>query len=348
MSKKVNRKAPKLRFSEFYGDWTEKKLSEISNKISDGIHSTPKYDENGEYYFINGNNLINSRIEFDENTKRIDISEYLKYKSDLTSQTILVSINGTIGNLSFYGNEKIILGKSACYINLKSEENKFFTFYLLQTSIIKNHFNKELTGSTIKNLSLTTIKNTKALFPSEKEQEKIASFLGAVDTRINQLRRNHELLQTYKRGVMQKIFSQQIRFKCDDGKTFPDWENKKLGELTYKVGKKNKDNIQYPIYSINNKTGFVPQSEQFEGVDSNDRGYDITLYKIIDKNTFAYNPARINVGSIGFSGELENIIISSLYVCFKTKSELNNLYLLQYLNTLEFNKSVLRNVEGGV
>jgi type I restriction enzyme, S subunit len=133
---------PKLRFKEFRGNWEVKKLGEISNKISDGIHSTPKYDDNGEYYFINGNNLTNNRIEFGNNTKRIGISEYLKYKSELTSQTILISINGTIGNLAFYNDEKIVLGKSACYIDLKIEENKFFVFYLFQTSSIKNILRK--------------------------------------------------------------------------------------------------------------------------------------------------------------------------------------------------------------
>lgn len=126
------------------------------------------------------------------------------------------------------------------------------------------------------------------------------------------------------------------------------WNIKKLGDLTYKVDKKNKNGIKYPIYSINNIKGFVPQSEQFEGVDSNDRGYDISLYKIIERDTFAYNPARINVGSIGFSGVLHNIIISSLYVCFKTHDELNDTFLQYFLETNTFNESVKNNVEGGI
>ena len=71
----------------------------------------------------------------------------------------------------------------------------------------------------------------KVNIPTLKEQEKIASFLGAVDTRLTQLRRKHKLLQTYKRGVMQKIFSQQIRFKDNDGQPFPNWEKKKIKEL---------------------------------------------------------------------------------------------------------------------
>lgn len=147
---------------------------------------------------------------------------------------------------------------------------------------------------------------------------------------------------------MQKIFSQQIRFKDDNGQEYSMWEKKRLGELTFKTSKKNKDNAHFPIYSINNKEGFLPQGDQFEGVDSNSRGYDISLYKVIDESTFAYNPARINVGSIGYSGNLKNIIISSLYVCFKTKQVLEDAYLLQYLKTYQFNKSVLQNVEGGV
>jgi len=126
------------------------------------------------------------------------------------------------------------------------------------------------------------------------------------------------------------------------------WVNKKLGSVTYPVGKKNKNGIKYPIYSINNKEGFLPQSDQFDGVDSNDRGYDITLYKLIEKNTFAYNPARINVGSIGYSGKLHNIIISSLYVCFKTNDDLNDSFFSAFLKTNSFRESVKRCVEGGI
>ena len=329
MSNKINRKVPKLRFPEFHGDWTEKKLSEISNKISDGIHSTPRYDENGEYYFINGNNLIDSRIEFDENTKRIDLSEYLKHKSDLNSQTILVSINGTIGNLSFYDNEKIVLGKSACYVNLKSKENKIFVFYLLQTSSIKNHFNKELTGSTIKNLSLATIKNTKALFPSDKEQEKIASFLGAIDTRLTQLRRKHELLQTYKRGVMQKLFSQQIRFKCDDGKPFPDWEKKKFSQVFERITRKNKENNLNTL-TISAQHGLINQRDFFNKSVSAD---DLTGYYLLKRGDFAYNKSYSNGYPMGATKRLklyEKGVVSTLYICFSSENEVEAQFYEKY------------------
>lgn len=126
------------------------------------------------------------------------------------------------------------------------------------------------------------------------------------------------------------------------------WDEKTLGDITFKTDKKNKEGKNYPIYSINNKIGFVPQTEQFEGVDSNKRGYDTTLYKVIEKNTFAYNPARINVGSIGFSGGLNNIIISSLYVCFKTTKNVDDKFLLHFFETSAFSNSVNNNVEGGI
>ena len=135
---------------------------------------------------------------------------------------------------------------------------------------------------------------------------------------------------------------------------FPDflndgeWEVKRLGEITEVVNIRNKENRILPIYSINNKTGFVPQSEQFDGVDSNKRGYDTSLYKIVKSNTFAYNPARINVGSIGYSGDIEECLISSLYVCFKTTNDVDDLFLMCYFNTSSFLKSVENSVEGGI
>ena len=138
------------------------------------------------------------------------------------------------------------------------------------------------------------------------------------------------------------------RLRFPDFRELEPWDKKPLGDLTSKADKRNRDGKRYPIYSINNKSGFVPQGEQFEGIDSNKRGYDIALYKVIDKNTFAYNPARINVGSIGFSGELEKIIISSLYVCFKTKKELDDRFLLNFFETSTFNTSVNDSAEGGI
>lgn len=97
------------------------KLEDITDKIGDGIHGTPLFDDNGDYYFVNGNNLIDGAIVFKNDTKRINEEQYLKNKRELNRNTILVSINGTLGNVARYNNENIILSKSACYINIKAE-----------------------------------------------------------------------------------------------------------------------------------------------------------------------------------------------------------------------------------
>ncbi|MFP6819552.1 MAG: hypothetical protein VCA15_09795, partial [Acinetobacter sp.] len=117
---------PKLRFKEFDRGWLLTSLNLLSTKIGDGIHATPIYDENGNIPFINGNNLINGRVVISENTKRISVMEFQKYNQILSERTLFLSINGTIGNLAFYNNEKILLGKSVCFINLKQEVDKNF------------------------------------------------------------------------------------------------------------------------------------------------------------------------------------------------------------------------------
>ena len=249
---------PKLRFSEFSDDWEEKRFVDITTKISDGIHSTPNYDEGGTYSFVNGNNLVNGVIKINSQTKKVDENEYTTHQRPLGSNTILISINGTIGNLALYNNEKVVLGKSACYLNINEKDtDKLYVFNLLRTCKIKRFFNSELTGSTIKNLSLTTIKNTKLNLPTKPEQQKIAAFLTAVDNKIEQLSKKQALLGEYKKGLMQQIFSQAIRFhskgtssqaqgEIDDtpgqpllpngnspsGSEFPDWKEKKLGGVS--------------------------------------------------------------------------------------------------------------------
>lgn len=229
MEKKKN--TPKLRFPEFTEEWEEKKLGEITTKLSDGLHSTPKYTDDSVYYFINGNNLINGKVIINENTKKVEIEEYLKHKKELNNTSILISINGTIGSLALYENEQVILGKSACYINVIESIDRLFIYSTLQTSNVINYFTSELSGTTIKNLSLTSIKNTVIKLPSLAEQTKIATFLTAVDEKLTQLKKKKALLEQYKKGVMQKLFSQELRFKDDNNQDFPDWQEKTLGKV---------------------------------------------------------------------------------------------------------------------
>lgn len=223
-----NQNVPKLRFKEFSGEWEEKTLGEVAGKIGDGLHGTPLYSDNSDIYFINGNNLTNGKIEINENTKKVDHEIFKKNDKSLNNNTLLISLNGTIGNIAKYNNEKVMLSKSVGYFNFK--ENTDFYYHVLNTKTIQNFFISELTGSTIKNLSLKTLRETEISFPSLPEQQKIASFLSAIDTKITLRQAQGERLKQYKKGVMQKIFSQELRFKADDGSEFPEWEEKTIDD----------------------------------------------------------------------------------------------------------------------
>ena len=149
-------------------------------------------------------------------------------------------------------------------------------------------------------------------------------------------------MTTTKNNEHNKLNVPNLRFKEFQG----EWEKCILGDITENFNLRNKDKIQYPMFSVTNDRGFVPQSEQFEGRDM--VGEDIKAYKIIHTNDFAYNPARINVGSIAmYTGE-KPCMISSLYVCFKTTKEVNNEWLMQLLKTPKMNYYYNVNGEGGV
>ena len=156
-------------------NWCWCRLGEIVSILGDGIHGTPNYDISGNYYFVNGNNLNNGKIEIKPDTKKVNQSEYEKYKKELNNNTVFVSINGTLGNIAFYENEKIILGKSACYFNLIKNEMKIYIYWLIKTKYFLDYANEEATGTTIKNVSLAAMRNFPIPLPPLAEQKRIVA-----------------------------------------------------------------------------------------------------------------------------------------------------------------------------
>ena len=167
--------------------WEWVRLGEIVSLLGDGIHGTPNYDDSGEYFFINGNNLSDGTIEIKENTKKIAADEYLKYKKELNARTVLVSINGTIGNVAFYDDEKVILGKSACYFNLFDTIDKQFTRRLLNSKYFLEYTFASATGSTIKNVSLRSMREFSFPLPPLAEQSRIVAKIDELMARCDEL-----------------------------------------------------------------------------------------------------------------------------------------------------------------
>lgn len=207
--------------------WQKVKLGDkdITTLIGDGLHGTPVYSKDGEYAFINGNNLISGYIVIKSDTKMVNLSEYLKYKKDLDYNTLFVSINGTLGNVAEYNNEKIILGKSACYLNISPAVEKKFIKYVLLSPLFQDYLQNNATGTTIKNVSLKQIRDYSFNLPPLDVQKKIAGVLGALDDKIELNNKINNNLEQQAQALFKSWFVDFEPF----GGTMPDgW---KVGNL---------------------------------------------------------------------------------------------------------------------
>ncbi len=197
------------------------------------MHGTPIYCEDGNVYFINGNNLVDGKIVISAETKKVNESQQSTADKSLDDTTILMSINGTIGNLAYYSGERLMLGKSAAYIKV-SEFDKRFVYAYLQAPSVQGYFMDSLTGTTIKNLGLKAIREMIMFIPQDvDEQKRIGKFFDYLDHLITLHQRKYDKLTNVKKSMLEKMFPKngsnvpEIRFKG-----FTDaWEQRKLGEV---------------------------------------------------------------------------------------------------------------------
>lgn len=203
-------------------EWKEYKLEDITTEIGDGIHGTPIYSEDGEFYFINGNNISNGKVIIKGDTKRVNQIEFEKYKKPLSDRTILLSINGTIGNVGFYNNEKCILGKSACYFNLKDNVDKHFVYYTFLADNFQSHLLNIATGTTIQNVPLKGLRESTIMLPPLDEQKRIASILSSLDDKLNLLNRENATIEAMAETLFRQWFIEEAK---------EDWEEKPLSSI---------------------------------------------------------------------------------------------------------------------
>ena len=198
---------------EIPSSWAWTTLHNITTIIGDGLHGTPQYDSSGDYYFINGNNLLEHKIRIKEDTKRVSEKEYLKYQKPLNETTILVSINGTIGNIGTYNGEKVVLGKSACYFNISSLLHKVYFCYLLESDYFLKYALNSATGSTIKNVPLKAINDFFVPLPPLAEQERIVCEIKRWFALIDQIEQGKVDLQATIKQAKSKILDLAIHGK---------------------------------------------------------------------------------------------------------------------------------------
>ena len=349
----MSKKSPQLRFEGFTDDWEERKLSEGTSKIGDGLHGTPNYSDNGDVFFINGNNLVNGKIVITKETKLVTESNQSKDDKLLNMDTILMSINGTIGNLAWYNNERVMLGKSAAYLTVSNFDKKFIFSYL-QTSTIKNYFLNNLTGTTIKNLGLKTIRDTTLFVPTLEEQQKIGSLFKQLDDTIALHQRKLDLLKEQKKGYLQKMFPKtgekipELRFAgfADD------WEERKLSDVANHRGGTaiekyfDKDGV-YKVISI----GSYGLNSQY--VDQNIRAIsnEITDGRVVNSGelTMVLNDKTANGTIIGRTLLVEKdneYVINQRTEIISPKENFDSNFAYTILNG-PFREKVKRIVQGG-
>ena len=320
-----NEKKPALRFKGFTDPWEQRKLGEMVDVCSgmDYKHLSegdiPVYGTGG--YMLS----VNKALSYDRNAVGIG------RKGTIDKPYILKAPFWTVDTLF--------------YAIPKDSKNIDFTFDVFQ----KVDWKKKDESTGVPSLSKIAINETSISTPSKLEQERIGSFFRNLDTLITLHQRKYEKLVNIKKSMLDKMFPQngasvpEIRFK-----SFTDpWEQRKFSDITFPAGEKNRDNLPLESYSITNEHGFIPQDEKFENGGTM-READKRMYYIVSPNSFAYNPARINVGSIGYQNTGKDVIVSSLYEVFKTSDDVDDRLLWHWFKSPDFQKLIFQLQEGGV
>lgn len=220
----------------------------------------------------------------------------------------------------------------------------YYAFYKIDEWSLKNTNSGGLLSVDIKGLLKQPF-----LTPSKTEQQQIASYFKSLDVLIQSATKKIASLKQLKSASLISMFPQEgevkprVRFKGFK----EDWKNVSFIDITYRTGIKNGENLPLESYSISNEFGFIPQNEQFENGGTMFSA-DKRMYYIVSPKSFAYNPARINVGSLGYYNGKKEVIVSSLYEVFKTNDLIEDQFLLCWFKTDIFQKMIEQYQEGGV
>lgn len=324
--------APTLRFKEFDEGWSTSKIEEIAIVTSGGTPSRA----NERYWAGDIPWVTTSLVDFNviQSAEEFITQEGLDNSSAklFPQNTILMAMYGqgiTRGKVAILGIDATT-NQACAAIKLKTN---FDTQFIFQNLMNRYEEIRDLSNEGgQKNLSAGIIKEVEVNYPEKKEQAKIASFLSAVDEKISQLNQKHRLLCEYKQGMMQKLFSQQLRFKADDGGEFAEWGKIQLKDVAERVTRKNKEDNQNAL-TISAQMGLVNQQDYFS---KQIASRDLSKYYLLHKGEFAYNKsysAGYPMGAIKRLKLYEKGVVSTLYICFALNDQLNAEFFEHYVES---------------
>jgi type I restriction enzyme S subunit len=302
---------PNLRFPEFSGEWEKTSIGKILT-IGNGR----------DYKHLTEGNIP----VFGTGGYMLSVNEYL-----YDGESVFIGRKGTI-NKPFFFSGKFWTVDTLFYTHKFVDVLPYFVYGLFQR-INWNNYNE---ASGVPSLSKSTIEKISINVPIVEEQRKIANLMSLLDDRIATQIKIIEDLKKLKSAITHSHFNFALS----------KFQSHIIGRCITQVSNRNKDGRVTQVLSVSNKSGFINQSEQFE--DREIASEDTTNYKIVRTNDFAYNPARINVGSIARLHTFSSGIVSPMYVCFHTKPILSAEYFEHFFYTTHFKHEMYKRLEGSV
>ena len=325
--------APKLRFKEFDGDWFSKKIIELADYV-DYRGKTPKKVESG-VLLVTAKNIKQGYLDYSTSQEFIEPSDFedVMRRGKVELNDVLITTEAPLGNIASVDRVDIALAQRV--IKYRGKPHLLDNLFLKQKFLSESFqevLQSKATGGTVQGIKGSVLHQISLIVPFKEEQTQIATFLSSVDEKIAQLTQKQQLLSQYKQGMMQKLFSQQIRFKADDGSDFGEWEEIQLNKVASRVTRKNKEDNQNAL-TISAQMGLVNQQEYFS---KQIASRDLTKYYLLHQGEFAYNKsysAGYPMGAIKRLKLYDKGVVSTLYICFALNNQLHAEFFEHYVES---------------
>ena len=360
MAERTN--VPEIRFAGFTDPWEQRKLGDCFDFLQNNTLSRADLNpESGSARNIHYGDILikfgdclglgSDKLPFVDDGSILSkyANSTLRVGDIIFADTAEDESAGKCVELVELPNEPVISGLHTIPVRPKFPFGSGYLGHYLNAPAYHDQLLPLMQGIKVISVSKTALQDSQICFPSVSEQFAIGASFNALDSLITLHQRKHDKLVQLKKSMLDKMFPKpgetepEIRFA---GFTDP-WEQRKLADFVTASGIRNSENLDLPSYSVTNDRGFVPQDEQFENGGTM-READKTSYWIVEPNSFAYNPARINVGSIGYQSTSGNVIVSSLYEVFRTDETCDDHFLWHWFKTRLFTQQIEMLQEGGV
>ena len=337
--KKLN--VPNLRFPEFLGEWEKQKLCDVSSivgRIGFRGYTTNDIVEKGMGAIaLSPTNIVNNQLTYDKENTYISMSKYEESPEIMIKRgdVIFVKTGSTVGKVAY-------VDKMICKTTLNPQVvvlkdikcDNYILSVIMSTRNFQNKIQRITVGGAVPTLSQVAMGNIFISLPAAKEQEKISKFISLLDERITTQNKIIEDLKKLKSAIIEIEYTPNAKTTSH------------IGDIIEQISKRNKNNAIQNVLSVSNRQGFIKQSDQFEN--RNVASEDTSNYKIVEQNDFAFNPARINVGSIARLTTFQRGIVSPMYICFRTQENVAPEYIDYFFESKHFYCEIQKRLEGSV